>query len=329
MASGPGSNVQAVLRREAYLGRATQFRESKGKFFTISGRSVTAATGDKRKPAAEWFTVECPPIIDEDLWNRCAAKLVRRRTRTTPRRGDILGLLNGLLYCGHCGKRMFAAKQPLDSSNDPVYCCSTYNIHGNRGCNRNLIHQTQLLPFLIEKIQELVLAPANFERLRAEVRRQLGKQAEPPTGNSKAVRARLAGLDREIKAAAAELKRTPDDLYDLAVEDLRGLRDKRTRTAAELEALEAHVARPKSDVAQRAERAIVAIKGLGEGLKSTDPAIVRETLNRICERIDLWFDHKKSPKHHAVLFPQGNDPFQTTFRLVRSCQSASLTSSWN
>ena len=176
---------------------------------------------------------------------------------------------------------------------------------GGRGCNRNLIHQGQLLPFLIQKIQELVLAPANFGRLQAEVKRQIGKRADGPADGKGALRAKIAKLDKEIKAAAAELKRTPDDLYDLAVEDLRGLRVKRDRAATGLEALEARVLRPQADVEQRAKRAIGDIQGLSENLKSADPATVRETLNQICEKIELWFDHTKSAKQTRSFFRKG------------------------
>jgi chromosome segregation ATPase len=200
---------------------------------------------------------------------------------------------------------MYAAKQPLDSSNDPVFCCSTYNSHGNRGCNRNIIHQAQLMPFLVEKIQELILAPKNVERLRTKVKQQLSQQSTEHAPNTKALRSRLAALDKDIKAAAAELKRTPDDLYTLAVDDLRELRTKRDRLTAELEALEATVPRPKGDIGKRTDQAIAAIQWLGEGLASADPARVREVLNQIVERIELWFDHEKSAKLTKSYFRKG------------------------
>ena len=46
---------------------------------------------------------------------------------------------------------------------------------------------------------------------------------------------RLAKLDREIKAAMAELRRTPDDLYADACQAVRELRNERAKIAAALE----------------------------------------------------------------------------------------------
>ena len=157
----------------------------------------------------------------------------------------------------------------------------------------------------MEKIQELILAPANFERLKAEVRRQVGKLDAAPADGKAGLRSKIAKLDKDIKAAAAELKRTPDDLYDLTADDLRSLRTKRNQAAAQLEALEATVSRPRADLEQRARRAIEGIHGLSERLTSADPATVREALNQACERIELWFDHKKSAKMTRSYFRKG------------------------
>ena len=117
-----GTTVQAIIRREAYTGRTFQFKESKGKFHTIQGGGVATADGTKTRRTAEWFAVECPRIIPQELWERCQAKLVKRRHQTSPNR-EGRGLLNGLLYCGHYGQPMYAAAKAQDSSNDPVYCC--------------------------------------------------------------------------------------------------------------------------------------------------------------------------------------------------------------
>src|SRR5690606_26932012 len=70
-----GTTVRAILTRDTYLGEAVQFRESKGKFYTISSGGVAPANGKSIKPEAEWFKVKCPRIIDRPTWDRCAAKL--------------------------------------------------------------------------------------------------------------------------------------------------------------------------------------------------------------------------------------------------------------
>ena len=305
-----GAKVCAILRRKNYLGKAFQFRESKGKFCTIRDRgvAVAAATGTTRKAAKDWFSVDCPQIVSQDMWNQCQAKRKRRQTRTSP--PNTKGLLNGLLYCGHCGERMFANGKITDGSGGPTFCCSTYNTFGvknaqGKGCQRNLIHQSALLPFLMEKIQELILAPANLDRVRTEIERQLGQQHEVPSTEAPRLRAKIAKLDKDIKAAAAELKRTPDDLYELAVEDMRGLRADRERASTTLEALESVVPRAKASASKKADAAIAAVHKLDKGLHAADPSIVREALNQVLERIDVWFDHQHSAKRTRSYFCRG------------------------
>jgi DNA invertase Pin-like site-specific DNA recombinase len=46
-----GTTVQAIIRREAYTGRAFQFKESKGKFHTIQGGCVATADGTTTRKA--------------------------------------------------------------------------------------------------------------------------------------------------------------------------------------------------------------------------------------------------------------------------------------
>ena len=104
------ASLQHILHREAYLGRVEQFTRRKGKFFTVAGGRVVPTTPDVPEvaPKSERFTVECPRIIDQATWDRAQAKLLKRRTATHPHATTERPLLAGLIYCGHCGERMFA-----------------------------------------------------------------------------------------------------------------------------------------------------------------------------------------------------------------------------
>ena len=286
--------VQKLIRRETYKGQAAQFATSKGKFCTISGNRVAIASTKVEKPRDEWFMMDCPRIISEEQWDLAQSRLKRRQTRTTPILGGGRGLLNGILHCGHCGARMTSgAGSPRDSSGGVVYCCSTYNTQGLNGCNRNVIHQSSIMPYLVTKIQELVLTPRNRERLSAAVERKAKEQRKGrPVGPANLAN-RLAKLDRDIRQAAAECKRTPDDLYDLAVADLRELRESRATVVADIAAVEASVAIQTGSVESNVARAMHAAERLGEALTASEPAVVREALSRVCERIDVWFSHKQ------------------------------------
>ena len=146
----------------------------------------------------------------------------------------------------------------------------------------------------------------NFERLRTELHRHAkGRREIDGADTAKRLRTQIGNLDPEIKAAVKELRRTPDDLYELAVEELRELRSKRESLGNQLEELEGQqrgrVRSVESEVAQ-ALKAIDALKGR---ITAADPSIVREALSRVCERVDLWFDHEQQKSQVRSRFKRG------------------------
>jgi site-specific DNA recombinase len=306
------TTIQHILHREAYLGSVSQFKSRKGKFFTVSGGRVVPVRADdpKKKPESEWMTVKCPPLIDKTLWDRAQDKLVKRRRATCPHPSVRRPLLAGLLFCGHCGERMYAAHVPRKNGKSPVidrvYACSSYNANGKHKCFRNVIHEKPLLDYLVGQIRDRLLAPENFGRLRAEMRRQL--VCRSTTGgaeDAKRLRARLTALDSEIKSAVKELRRTPDDLYALAVDELRELRNTREKLAADLAALEGRQKGDLRDIDSDVAKALKSVETLKERLVDADPAVAREALGRACERIDLWWEHRHFQKQTRSYFKKG------------------------
>ena len=306
------ATIQHILHRTAYLRQVEQFKQRKGKFFTVSGGRVMPVRSDDPvvKPKADWMAVKCPRIIDQELWDEAQAKLRKRQKATGPHPTYRRPFLAGLLYCGHCGQRMYAAdvkrKQGKSHVIDRVYVCSSYNANGKHKCFRNVIHEKPVLDYLIGQICNRLLAPENFERLRAEVRRQLKTRNKAEgIGDLKSLRARIAKTDEEIKAAVKELRRTPDDLYELAVDELRDLRTSRDKLGKQLASLESRQKSQLGDIDSEVGRALAAIDTLKERITDADPSVVREALSRTCERIDLWFEHQHFKKQTRSFFKKG------------------------
>jgi len=193
---------------------------------------------------------------------------------------------------------------------DVMYVCSSYNASGKHKCNRNAIHESVLLDFIIEQIQERLLSGDNMKRLQAAVNKESRKQATSQPVDLADVRARLGRLDADIKAAARELKRTPDDLYDLAVDDLRELRTKRETVAAELEALESNANAKSAKGGSPMAKALQSLQRLSERLRAADPTIAKDAIWRCCERIDLWFEHVQHEKIVRSCFRKGVAKFR-------------------
>ena len=112
----------------------------------------------------------------------------------------------------------------------------------------------------------------------------------------KPLQQRLETLDNDIKAAVAQLKRIPDDLYDLAVADVRELRKEREQASEKLQALEWKSQEPKADSEELVTKALERLHGLRERIESSDPKVVRHAMQSLVERIDPTFDHIHYPK---------------------------------
>lgn len=129
-------------------------------------------------------------------------------------------------------------------------------------------------------------------------------------------RKRLADLDRDIAAAVKELKRTPDDLYPLAVEDLRTLRKEREALNAKLQATSGTSNAAADDNAQAVKQALARVTRLREALRAADPRTVRHALGELVERIDLWFEKIPGKKIVRTAFASGKVQLRDTSHLL-------------
>lgn len=321
------SAVRTILRREIYAtGRAMQFTTRKGKFYSVANGEIVAAGGRARtrEDTAETMAlyVECPPLISTELWEQTQANLKRRRTKTSPRR-EQTALLTGLMFCGHCGAKMYAMERPRKNgkpadTSDQLYSCSTYHGQGSHGCHRNLIHQAPLLEFLVARIRERMESPETMAKIKADVERLAGRGRRESAGDDKTLEARAAKLDSEIAAAVKELKRTPDDLYDLAVSDLRSLRSERQKTADELSARKGRPLDRQGEAAEVVAKGLAQLARLRERITDANPKVARHALQQIVERIDLWFEHVQGEKITRSVFKKGVIKFSPVFPLVES-----------
>jgi hypothetical protein len=96
------------------------------------------------------------------------------------------------------------------------------------------VHQDQLVDMLVRKLQETVLTPANLDRLRAALRRQIDDRRETSCKGADGLRKRLAGLNREIDRAAENLLRAPAEVLGLIGEKLSALKRQRDHLQEEL-----------------------------------------------------------------------------------------------
>lgn len=109
------SAVYYILKRQIYT----------GEFFGNSERHVKV--GPKKwerspKPREEWIPLKCPALIDKATFEKAQILIDKKRTYKTWQRRDNKYLLQGVLYCGKCGRKMC-----ITSNNKKVtfYMCRT------------------------------------------------------------------------------------------------------------------------------------------------------------------------------------------------------------
>ena len=126
----------------------------------------------------------------------------------------------------------------------------------------------------------------------------------------------MATLDAEVEAAARELKRTPDDLYDLAIAELRRLRAERDAAVDALNALEGRERAGDLNADARVQAALEHAKRLRELLGSSDPRKVRHALGVLVDRVDLFFQPYPGPKITRSALSKGLVRFQKGSQLL-------------
>ena len=179
--------------------------------------------------------------MDRETWRRVQEKLVARRDRHTPRRSRNLDryLLSGLVYCGHCGRKMHGAIETRKKQGRVYrwekFVCFTYQQGGKvHGCLYHTVDQKERVPFLLGKLREIVLVGGHRERLREKIVESLRKRRNADPSYAKGLRDKLADLDRQIRQGAERLLKSPEDITDLLAPQPSAWRNERERLADEL-----------------------------------------------------------------------------------------------
>lgn len=92
------ATVYKILKNPIYTGTAYFYRERKRKI----GPHTIEVT---KRPESEWLAVPVPPIIDQETFDAAQRKL-RENSRNSRRNTKHKYLLQGLVFCAHCGRRL-------------------------------------------------------------------------------------------------------------------------------------------------------------------------------------------------------------------------------
>ena len=143
-----------------------------GEFYFNRNECRTA----KIKPLTEWIKVDVPAIVDEETFNRVAARRHARHPARTP--GQQLAspaLLIGLTKCGHCGARMTQATGKSGSYR--YYKCTTRMSIGVHRCTARNLSRESTEHAVLTTLADKVFTPSRVEiMIRALRTRQRAAQ---------------------------------------------------------------------------------------------------------------------------------------------------------
>lgn len=188
------TTIRDLLQNTAYYGEAKYFRTYRRRL--TGGRQKRAV----RSPE-EHIVVECPPIVDRELWLRAQEVAARRVARGATKHHNTW-LLSGLVYCGKCGHRMHGNRIAIKGKPEyRYYFCRQRVMY--RACDARGVRADQLEETVVEHVKR------ELERLKA---------SPPPArlrNEAQDVEARI----RELEAALADLK---DERYYFRTEHRKG-----------------------------------------------------------------------------------------------------------
>jgi len=176
------------------------------------------------------------------------------------------------------------------------YICASYHTKGKSVCNHHAVDQAQLLAVLIRKLQGRIGGDGGREALRTRV---LERRQSVDPGDVAAQRSRLDELDAKIDRAADNYLDADVSIRGILGKKMGTMRADRDRVAAELAAIEG--VKP-TDLEGESDRITDRVWGLHEELDRAKPARLREVINQMVEKIDLFFGsiQKKSRTEHPL-----------------------------
>lgn len=225
------SQIYALLKSEAYIGRAYRFKEHstepkkhpKADIYRKDKKTVSAP-----RPREEWVEIPVPPIIDQETWDKAQALLKQNTYQARRNNSKNEYLLRGLVVCGLCG----CMAPGYVSNKSTYYSCGAKRNKNITSKPHDEVIQVKHQPLderVWESLKELLDNPENLKaqldnRLHARRAKTLSSQSTDE-------------IDKELKQLATQEKRLLD-AYRESIIDLAELKEQKDRIAQRRQVLE-------------------------------------------------------------------------------------------
>lgn len=278
-------------------------------------------------------------IIDRPLWDRVQVKIAARANTTTTRAGDRPFLLSGIFFCGMCGRPMQGRRLKGKSKKSggvyqTFYVCTGYHNDGRDACTHNQTEEGPLVAAIVKKLRAALTDPARLAALRGMVRGQ--EESEPagadPVAEVEGLRKQAGEMDAKIRYASRQMLDPANEPHLTSLrEALLELQQERAALAARIDAAAKQTPKAVASLDDRVARAVALLDCLEEALVLADPAVSRELLGQLLERLEGYYDRREtakrtySPFSRALVFPRADLVLGTwatpeTISSLDSCQ---------
>jgi hypothetical protein len=276
-----------------------------GKYFTASDDTVTSVTPGRKVKTRPTRTEKAhPAIIDAKTF--AAVQAMQTKHPKPHWRNESEGTpLAGLLYCGRCGRVMYAQSlQRKAGQKFPNYICSTY--HKGKGCGYCYVQQDAILRTVANAIREKVIATSMGRLERAVAKEADRRAAQTHTVDRDAVQRQIAALDQKIENATERLVTVDASLVRPVEQKLLVLHREREALAESVTTAQ----RPQTKL--DAKEVAAKIRQLDDILTNGSPAKVRLALSQVISRITLDFKPStQSKRGQRFDFEKGTISFCT------------------
>ena len=326
--------IHGMLRSDDYLGHAT--------WNWTNGES---------------YTIEIPQFLPEGLW-QCAQEQLQRNKTLALRNAKGVYLLQGILYCGECGRRMSMARQRywyrrqgrervLRTRPYFAYYCSTpksypeekhANPHSHGGAVLDWAVWRHLVDFGIRQpdiIQEQIQVrrtelQAQGGDLDSEIARALAEVAKVDHARAELSRQQAYGKiswqEFEARIAETEIARRE---RAAEADRLRALRDDAQRVQAGLDYVQ-HFMQTLQAQVQGIDQEPDALNALPENERRAILEKRRRIIRALCDRVTVWADGRIKIEgvldgSEAVQFEYAsrkNDTLKLHYTLATTMQAA-------
>jgi site-specific DNA recombinase len=175
-------------------------------------------------------------IIPEDIWEKNQEAIKNRTTKGKPRKGITKSrvLLSGLVYCGHCGSKMYVwanhkhyTKKDGTRTNyvKDTYKCPAIDTRGIKKCDGQTTYSASKIDGIVETETKSFIKEISKKRLTDDFKKKLEETTKNLERAKKEKSEKIAELQQDILIMKKEIPKSLRGKSEFKPEELREMID--------------------------------------------------------------------------------------------------------